>query len=85
MRSEFSVKITKCWKCGCDIPVYTWDGHEFWAEICPEDGRPPTLRNDAGYWANYCTKCDALQGDYYLYMEPDGVFFIRENNLAGEV
>lgn len=27
------------------------------------------------YYANHCEHCGALQGDYYLHMEPDGPFF----------
>ncbi|MDO8903226.1 hypothetical protein [Hydrogenophaga sp.] len=27
------------------------------------------------YFANHCSHCGALQGDFYMYMEPDGPFF----------
>jgi hypothetical protein len=27
------------------------------------------------YWANHCTHCDTLQGDFFLHNEPDGPFF----------
>lgn len=27
------------------------------------------------YWANHCSHCGALQGDFFLNSEPDGPFF----------
>jgi len=27
------------------------------------------------YWVNTCPNCTAVQGDFYLYNEPDGPFF----------
>jgi hypothetical protein len=30
---------------------------------------------NARYWANTCEHCGALQGDFFLYNEPDGPFF----------
>jgi hypothetical protein len=61
--------------------VYTWPGHEMWAETCPEENRPPTVRltysatAQGEYWANCCAKCGAIQGDWFLHAEPDGPFF----------
>lgn len=76
MRNEFTLKFTKCWKCGKEIPVYTWEGKVLWDERCPEEGRPPTLRKEHhSYWANYCMSCGVIQGDWYLYMEPEAPFF----------
>ena len=28
----------------------------------------------ASYWMNHCQHCDALMGDHFLHMEPDGPF-----------
>jgi hypothetical protein len=29
----------------------------------------------AGTWANTCPYCGAVQGNWFLYHEPDGAFF----------
>ena len=84
----FIERHARCWKCGARIPVYTWPGHEMWAETCPEEGRPATVRRmhsaTAGgeYWANSCAKCGAIQGDWFLYAEPGGAFFALEANVG---
>lgn len=31
---------------------------------------------DSRYWANHCPSCRALQGDFHLYSEPDGAFWL---------
>ena len=36
-------------------------------------------------WANGCVHCDALQGAFYLYMEPDGPFFGGADEFEGEL
>jgi hypothetical protein len=30
---------------------------------------------ESEYWVNTCPYCQAIQGDFYMYMEPDGPFF----------
>lgn len=78
----FIERETKCWKCGARIKVYTWKGHELWPQSCPEEGRPKTVIRrsseivEAGYWANTCSACGIIQGDWHLYCEPDGVFCV---------
>lgn len=70
---------TECWKCGAVIKVYTWEGHELWAEECPEEGRPGSVKwrtseiVERGYWANTCSECGIIQGDWFLYIV-NGVF-----------
>ncbi|MBL8151643.1 MAG: hypothetical protein JNN15_17085, partial [Blastocatellia bacterium] len=27
------------------------------------------------YWVNTCPYCESIQGDFFLYSEPDGPFF----------
>ena len=84
MGGLFIGRLTKCWKCGGMIEVYTWDGHELWARSCPEEGRPETVMRRCseivgeGYWANTCSRCGVIQGDWYLYCEPDGAFYAVE-------
>ena len=80
----FIERQADCWKCGRGINVYTWPGHEMWANTCPGEGRPATVRlmhsgtAEGEYWANSCSYCGAIQGDWFLYMEPDGAFFGME-------
>lgn len=76
----FRAAAWHCWKCGREITVYTWDGHTLSPLTCPAVGRPASVQYvysgtvDERYWANVCSFCGALQGDWYLYCEPDGPF-----------
>ena len=36
-------------------------------------------------WANGCEHCEALQGAFYLHMEPDGPFFGGADEFEGEL
>ncbi len=72
----------ECWKCGKKTAVYTWAGHGAWGQDEPPVAdRPATLqfiRSSVvpdGYWGNVCEHCGVIQGDWYLYNEPDGPFF----------
>jgi len=81
----FTEAEIECWRCGALIKVYTWEGHELWAQECPEEGRPATVKwmtseiVERGYWANSCLECGSIQGDWFLYVE-DGVF--ADDNLV---
>lgn len=33
---------------------------------------------ESSYWANHCEHCGALQGDFFLHLEPGGAFFPLE-------
>ncbi len=85
----FVERGTDCWKCGRRISVYMWRGHVLWPDVCPEEGRPATVRRmysgttKGEYWANSCSYCGAIQGDWFLYMEPDGPFFAMEDEVEG--
>jgi hypothetical protein len=37
------------------------------------------------YLANHCTRCGALQGDYFLHCEPNGAFFTLKGAPRGVV
>lgn len=86
----FTERETECWNCGERIKVYTWPEHELWPDNCPEQDRPATLRlihsSMAGgvYWANVCSACDRIQGDWFLYCEPDGAFCFALNEATEE-
>jgi hypothetical protein len=72
---------TECWKCGRETVVHTWPDHSMYCQSSPENGRPETVRwmwsrmAEVHYWANACQHCGVIQGDFYLYCEPDGPFF----------
>ncbi len=74
--------IYRCWKCNREIIVFAWpkDG------MCDEEKPkylpiPKTIKNQGSitvgnkYWINTCPYCQSVQGDFYLYNEPDGPFF----------
>lgn len=81
----FSEAERECWRCGEVTKVYTWPGNCGWAtDEPPREGRPSTIvwswsygagGPEHGYWANVCQHCQALQGDFYLYLDCDGPFF----------
>lgn len=70
-----------CWKCHQPMIVYTWVGHELGAQSCPIEGRPATIQfrysKQLGekYFVNVCPHCQMIQGDFFLYLEPDGPFW----------
>ncbi len=40
---------------------------------------------ESRYWANHCPACKALQGDFHLYSEPDGAFWLAEPEDAARM
>jgi uncharacterized CHY-type Zn-finger protein len=71
-----------CWKCHRNITVYAWPPYgDVWKEEQPPNPIPKTIHyrktftTEQFYWINVCPHCDAVQGDWYLYCEPDGAFF----------
>lgn len=74
--------IHKCWKCNQEIIVLAWPKEGLWNSKTPKIlPIPITLQNNGSntigedYWVNTCLYCKSIQGDFYLYMEPDGPFF----------
>ena len=41
-------------------------------------GERATAMSGSKYWNNSCPYCHAVQGDYFLFNEPDGPFFSLE-------
>jgi ribosomal protein S14 len=78
MKSKYIKLKKRCWKCGKEISVYSWEGKELWSQTSPEEGRPETLKFSRskdvpeGYWANRCSFCGIIQGDWFLFMETEG-------------
>jgi hypothetical protein len=73
--------LVECWKCKNQIVVFDWLEKEMFDEKePPEEGRPKTIKLmfsktvSKEYWANTCLSCGSIQGDFFLFEEPDGPF-----------
>jgi hypothetical protein len=79
----YETAATTCFKCRQETLVYTWSGWYEWTTEEPPAPRPATVKEGyskqvrRAYWANLCGNCGVIQGDYFLYSEPDGPFFGR--------
>jgi len=78
------------WKCHKEILVYSWPGANAYSEHRPEqEPVPATVRHKYSdtvkqkYWANTCPFCRSLQGNFFLYSEPDGAFFSMGHEEEG--
>jgi ssDNA-binding Zn-finger/Zn-ribbon topoisomerase 1 len=74
--------LHKCWKCKHEIIVFGWPKDAMHDNSAPKtEPLPRTVQyrysGTAGfkYWANTCPHCRSIQGDFFLYAEPDGPFF----------
>lgn len=72
----------KCWKCKREIVVFAWPKDGMHDNSAPKIKPPPgtvqyRYSKTAGdkYWVNTCPYCQSIQGDFFLYSEPDGSFF----------
>ncbi|SHF89037.1 Competence protein CoiA-like family protein [Caldanaerobius fijiensis DSM 17918] len=75
--------IHRCWKCGKEILVFAWPGSGGFTHEEPNVKPVPrtiqyrysnTIKHK--YWANTCPYCNSIQGDFFLYCEPEGPFFV---------
>ena len=72
----------KCWKCKREIIVFAWPKASEWDYSTPKvKPIPRTIQyrysKTVGreYWVNTCLGCRSIQGDFFLFSEPDGPFF----------
>jgi hypothetical protein len=72
----------KCWKCKREIVVFAWPKDGIHDNSAPKIKPPPSTvqyrySKTAGnkYWVNTCPYCQSIQGDFFLYNEPDEPFF----------
>ena len=72
----------ECWKCKREIIVFAWPKASEWDNSAPKmEPIPQTIQyrysNTIGgkYWVNTCPRCKSIQGDWFLFSEPDGPFF----------
>lgn len=81
--SYYRYAPSECWKCKKEIILYTYPGCNQSLGSTPPDPThepiPSTLKQLFiwGHWqyANVCPHCESLQGNFYIYHEPEGVFF----------
>lgn len=74
--------LCKCWKCKREILVFAWPKDGMYDDSAPKVKPWPRtvqyrLSKTIGskYWVNTCPYCQSIQGDFFLYCEPDGPFF----------
>jgi hypothetical protein len=78
--SYYRYSFCQCWKCKKPTIVFTWPGQDD-GQVPTKEPRPTVVQYkfsntvQSKYWANACIHCNSLQGDFYLYSEPDGPFF----------
>lgn len=72
----------QCWKCKREIIVFAWpkdgmhDDSDPKVKPCPRTVQYRLSKTvDDKYWVNTCPYCQSIQGDFFLYSEPDGPFF----------
>ena len=72
----------KCWKCKREIIVFAWPKASEWNNSAPKvKPVPRTIQYrysktvGGKYWANTCPRCNSIQGDWFLFSDPDGPFF----------
>ena len=82
MNGIYKSGIVRCWKCRTNTRVWTWPGHKLWPKGLPTDEaeKPISLKwmysktIGSSYWASSCEHCEAIQGDWYLFVGHDRVF-----------
>ncbi len=72
----------ECWKCKREIIVFAWPKASEWDNSAPKvKPIPRTIQYrysktvSGKYWANTCPRCNSIQGDWFLFSDPDGPFF----------
>lgn len=82
--------ICSCWSCKKEIVVFAWPESEQYEKNAPEaEPRPLTVQHRAtsmsgtAYWLSVCPFCGAVQGNHYVYSDPDGPFFNIQSYAEG--
>jgi hypothetical protein len=79
-KSKYDYALHTCYICKKQMIVFSWIDSEIWDKNEPSAPIPKTVQkrftktSGNSYWANVCPFCDSVQGDWYLNMEPGGVF-----------
>lgn len=70
---KYTAGIDCCYKCKKPILRFNWKGNEDWSTKRPPQPIPRTVQYRYShtvrkkYWANTCSHCGAIQGDFYSY------------------
>lgn len=80
-KTYYRYGICSCWKCKREIIVFAWP------KAGPHDKNAPRRKpipktiqyrysksTGGKYWVNICPYCQSIQGDFFLFCEPDGPF-----------
>jgi hypothetical protein len=76
----YRVAPIRCHSCHQEMLAFSWSRRPFNTES-PPNPRPKTLQFrysetlGAKYWANVCPTCNRIQGDFFLYADPEGPFY----------
>ncbi len=78
----YRTAYSSCWRCGKELLLFVWPNDSMHSHKLPENiPRPKTVQyrysKMAGskYWANTCPHCKSIQGDFFLFSEPDSPLF----------
>lgn len=78
----YRTAYSNCWRCGEELLIFVWPNDSIYSHKLPENiQRPKTIQyrysKMAGtkYWANTCPYCNSIQGDFFLFSEPDSPLF----------
>jgi predicted RNA-binding Zn-ribbon protein involved in translation (DUF1610 family) len=79
-REYYRTTTSHCWKCKKEILVFDWPGNRD-SDAVPNEPRPNSIQyrysKTVGhkYWANTCPYCHQIQGNFFMFSEPDSNFF----------
>lgn len=81
-KTYYRYGFCQCWRCKREIVVFAWPRGGSHDDSAPKmKARPRTVQYcfsktiGRKYWANTCPYCQSIQGDFFLYHEPEGPFF----------
>lgn len=85
-KKSYVADTETCYRCKKDTLVYWWAGVPF-CETEPPEPRPANIeyryskQYGGKYWACVCQHCNALQGDNFLHLFPNGPFFALQSEF----
>ncbi len=75
-KTYYRYGLCECYKCGKKILAFAWPDESPKEQPMPKTiGKRATKMSGEEYWNNSCPYCNAVQGKYFLFSEPDGPFF----------
>lgn len=81
-KTYFRTAFTNCWRCKKPILVFDWPDKNLHQNSKPsKPDMPKTIQYKFSktikrkYWVNTCPYCKSIQGDFFLFLEPDSPLF----------